>query len=44
MGALKIAKRLEKERIIESKKFGRAKFYYLKLDNDLLFSHFFLNF
>jgi len=34
MGALKIAKRLEKERIIRSKKFGKAKFYYLNLDND----------
>ena len=34
MGALKIAKRLEKENIIESKELGRAKFYKLKPDND----------
>ena len=34
MGALKIAKRLEKENIIKSKKLGKAKFYNLNLHND----------
>lgn len=34
MGALKIAKRLEKENIISSKELGKAKFYSLKLNND----------
>lgn len=34
MGALKIAKRLEKERIISSEELGKAKFYKLNLEND----------
>lgn len=34
MGALKIARRLEKERIISSKEMGNAKFYNLNLEND----------
>ena len=34
MGALKIAKRLEKENIISSKELGKAKFYSLNLNND----------
>jgi len=34
MGALKIAKRLEKENIIKSKHLGKAKFYNLNLNND----------
>lgn len=34
MGALKIAKRLEKERIISSKLLGKAKFYKLNIEND----------
>lgn len=34
MGALKIAKRLEKENIIRSKELGKARFYNLNLDND----------
>ena len=34
MGALKIAKRLEKENIIVSRELGKAKFYKLNLDND----------
>ena len=34
MGALKIAKRLEKEQIISSREFGKAKFYKLNLEND----------
>lgn len=34
MGALKIAKRLEKEDIVIPKKLGRATFYRLNLDND----------
>ncbi len=34
MGSLKIAKRLEKERIISSKVLGKAKFYRVNLDND----------
>lgn len=34
MGALKIAKRLEKENIIKSKKLGKAKFYKLNLSSD----------
>lgn len=34
MGALKIAKRLEKEGILISKELGKAKFYKINLDND----------
>ena len=34
MGALKIAKRLEKERIIASQELGKAKFYKLNLQSD----------
>lgn len=34
MGALKIAKKLEEENIIRSKKFGKAKFYNLNFNND----------
>ena len=34
MGALKIAKRLEKENIISSKELGKAKFYSLNLESD----------
>ncbi len=34
MGALKIAKKLEGERIITSNKLGKAKFYKLNLNND----------
>ena len=34
MGALKIAKRLEKENIIVSRELGKAKFYKLNLGND----------
>ncbi len=34
MGALKIAKRLEKENIIKAKKLGKAKFYKLNFSND----------
>ena len=34
MGALKIAKRLEKENIIVSKELGKAKFYRLNFSND----------
>ena len=34
MGALKIAKKLEKEEILSSKQLGRAKFYKLNLDNE----------
>jgi len=34
MGALKIAKRLEKENIISSKVLGKAKFYKLNLESD----------
>ncbi len=34
MGSLKIAKKLEKERIIISKQLGKAKFYRLNLEND----------
>lgn len=34
MGALKIAKRLEKERIISSKEMGKASFYKLNIEND----------
>ena len=34
MGALKIAKRLEKENIIKSKELGKARFYRLNLNND----------
>lgn len=33
MGALKIAKRLEKERIISSEKLGQARFYMINLDD-----------
>ena len=34
MGALKIAKKLEKERLITSKQIGRAKIYKINFDND----------
>ena len=34
MGALKIAKRLEKENILVSKEFGRARFYKLNFDSE----------
>ena len=34
MGALKIAKKLEKEEILSSKQLGRAKFYKLNLNNE----------
>ncbi len=34
MGALKIAKRLEKEGVVSSRELGKAKFYRLKLDSD----------
>ncbi len=34
MGALKIARRLEKENIIQSKKLGNAKFYSINFDNE----------
>ena len=34
MGALKIAKRLEKENILISKELGKARFYNLNFDND----------
>lgn len=34
MGALKIARRLEKENLIVSKEFGKAKFYRLNFDNE----------
>ena len=34
MGALKIAKRLEKEGILISRELGKAKFYKINLDND----------
>ena len=34
MGALKIAKRLEKEQIISSQELGKAKFYRLNIEND----------
>ncbi|MBI2129972.1 winged helix-turn-helix transcriptional regulator [Candidatus Woesearchaeota archaeon] len=34
MGALKIARRLEKEGVIVSRQFGRARFYQLALEND----------
>lgn len=34
MGALKIAKRLEKENIIISKELGKAKYYWLNFSND----------
>ena len=34
MGALKIAKRLEQERILNSKKLGKAVFYNINKDND----------
>lgn len=34
MGALKIAKRLEKESIIKARKLGKAKFYRLNFNND----------
>lgn len=34
MGALKIARRLEKEGIVSSRELGKAKFYRLKLDSD----------
>ena len=34
MGALKIAKRLEKEEVITSKELGKAFFYHLNLEND----------
>ncbi len=36
MGALKIAKRLEKENIITSRELGRGKFYTLSLDNEYI--------
>lgn len=39
MGALKIAKRLEKERIISSSELGKAKFYKLNLDNGYVRSY-----
>lgn len=34
MGALKIARKLEQERIISSQKLGQARFYRINLDND----------
>lgn len=44
MGALKIAKRLEKENIITSREFGKAKFYKLNLESDYVkdYLHFLL--
>src|SRR3989344_4614265 len=36
MGALKIARKLEKENTILSKEFGKAKFYMLNLNNDFV--------
>lgn len=34
MGALKIAKKLEKERVISSEKLGQARFYRINMNND----------
>ena len=39
MGALKIARKLEKERIISSKEMGKAKFYKLNFENDYVKSY-----
>lgn len=39
MGALKIAKRLEKENIVTSRELGKAKFYRLNLSNDYVMEY-----